>query len=264
MDPNKNCLRNLVVIISLFGAILNNSAALAREHKPDITQKSPAITNHKIIKPTAENQTTTESDTYFVATTISPLLLMPPLKLGDKSYQDQINYIINLQKSVEDWQIKQAQSQREMSPEMVASAVDNLTREKFLNVYKLLDKVGRTSRVVTDNAKNYWHTDRPYMVDKNIKPLIEAHSNKSYPSGHTSGSYTWAYVLALLYPEKADVFYKKAENIATNRILVGMHFPYDIEAGKRLSLLTVGALLQNAEFISDYSKAEKEIGSSAF
>jgi len=39
--------------------------------------------------------------------------------------------------------------------------------------------------------------------------------------------------------------------------LVGEHFPSDIRAGKRLSLLIVGGLLQNSEFQKDFQVAKK-------
>jgi hypothetical protein len=38
-----------------------------------------------------------------------------------------------------------------------------------------------------------------------------------------------------------------------------MHFPHDIEGGKKLALLILGGLTQNSDFQQDLLKAKKEI-----
>lgn len=65
--------------------------------------------------------------------------------------------------------------------------------------------------------------------------------------------------MSLLIPEKTANFDRKAESIAQHRVLVGMHFPHDIEGGKQLSLLIMGGLLQNHGFMIDLQKAQKEL-----
>jgi acid phosphatase (class A) len=112
----------------------------------------------------------------------------------------------------------------------------------------LIDRAFLTSKAVNDSAKNYWNTKRPYLMDKNIKALIKPHNNKSYPSGHTSSSYVAAHLLGLLIPEKRNQFYNRAAEIANHRILVGMHYPKDVEGGKEMALLIVGAFLENDQF----------------
>lgn len=75
---------------------------------------------------------------------------------------------------------------------------------------------------------------RPYLTNSEIKPCIELESSKSYPSGHTTLARVYARVLSVMYPERAAQLMKRADEIATNRVLGGVHHPSDIEAGKKL------------------------------
>ncbi|MBL6664629.1 MAG: phosphatase PAP2 family protein [Rickettsiales bacterium] len=197
---------------------------------------------------------------YFKGTSVSPELLKNPSLPASKKYKDEVRYIIKLQQNPDLGEIEEAFKERHLEPEMVATFVNkNLTRDKCQKLYQLLDRVHQTSRVVTSNAKNYWDMKRPYVAIETIKPLIAAHSNPAYPSGHTTGSYTIARVLSMVFPKQKSEFISRAQEIAEHRILVGMHFPQDIEAGKELSLLIVGGLIQDKHFLKDLEKAKKEV-----
>lgn len=194
---------------------------------------------------------------YFDAATIPPTLITPPVTAQQE--QVEIDLIIQLQQQANLADIEKANRERDVKPEMITLAVDTtLTRDRYPVLYGMLDRVRDTSRSVNDAAKNFWQTKRPYLADTRIKALIEAHNNPAYPSGHTSGNYVWAYVLSMIIPEKRAMFFARAEEIAQHRVLVGMHFPYDLAGGRELALLVVGALVQNADFQRDLSAARRE------
>lgn len=197
---------------------------------------------------------------YIPAASLSPLLLTPPLAPHSDAWNAEIDSILVLQDSASDEEIAAAQSERSVRPELVSLAVDDtLSREAYPRVYALLDRVAATSRAVTDRAKDYWDMKRPYLSDGRVKALIEPHDNPSYPSGHTSGSYLQAHVLGQLLPEKRQAFIARAAEIAHHRVLVGMHYPHDVEGGKELALMMMGALSQNADFQRDFKVAQQEL-----
>lgn len=196
---------------------------------------------------------------YFDATSIPANLLKPPYEKGSSQWKKEVKEIIALQKNASDVEVKKANSERDLKPEMMLEEYPEITRESNPALYKLLDRTSETSLAVTDQAKNFWHTRRPYLSDKKIKAVIKAHDNPSYPSGHTSGSYTWAYVLTMLMPDEKEHLFTHAESIAQHRILVGMHYPHDIAGGKQLAQLIVGGLLQNKDFQHDLAKAKNEL-----
>lgn len=197
---------------------------------------------------------------YFAAETIKPTLISSPFKKGSAEWKKEISEIIEMQKNPDPREIEQAKKEfRYVSETLVLAVDESLSREKFPKLYAMLDRAGETSHAVNDQAKNYYDTKRPYLSDKRVKALIEAHSNPSYPSGHTCGSYTTAHIMALLVAQKRDQFYARAKKIAWHRALTGMHFPNDLDGGREMALLVVGGLLQNKDFQKDFSAAQQEL-----
>ena len=81
-------------------------------------------------------------------------------------------------------------------------------------------------------AKNYWLRPRPAEISTQVHPLAKEKPNDwSYPSGHSTFGYTTAVLLANMLPEKRAAIFARADLYAQHRIVMGAHFPSDIEAG---------------------------------
>ncbi|MDX2083616.1 MAG: phosphatase PAP2 family protein [Rickettsiales bacterium] len=200
------------------------------------------------------------AEPYFSSQTIDPNLITPPFSYESAEFKKDISQIIALQKKADKKEIIKALDERQLRPETIVEIVDpSLTRAANPKLYKLLDRASETSISTTENVKNYWNTKRPYLIDNKIKALIPPHDNPAYPSGHTCGSYVVAHILGLLIPQKRQIFYQRANEIAKHRVLVGMHYNKDLEGGKELALLIVGGLLQNEAFQKDFAAAKKEL-----
>lgn len=204
------------------------------------------------------------AEPYLDPETIPPTVLNAPPAEKSVRWTSDVNDILTRQKHAIISDIQAAASEHTLTPEMIAIATDaTLTRETHPALYHLLDRIGDTTRAVTGQAKKYWNTKRPYLMDARIKPLIDAHMDNAYPSGHTSMGYTLARALGMLMPEKHEAFLDRADTIAQHRVLVGMHYPSDIEAGRELSLIIFGGLLQNEEFQHDLQAAREELNPAA-
>jgi acid phosphatase (class A) len=55
----------------------------------------------------------------------------------------------------------------------------------------------------------------------------------SYPSGHATYGYLMAYLLADMVPERRDQLIARAGVFASQRAVCGVHFPSDLEAGRK-------------------------------
>ncbi|NBV05933.1 MAG: phosphatase PAP2 family protein [Proteobacteria bacterium] len=201
-----------------------------------------------------------QAKSYFSADKIPPDLLDKPLGQNSAEYKSEIEQIIKLQKHVSRAEIEKAQSEAQLSIELMTKAVDpKLSPQNFPQLYNLLERSFDTMISVNDDAKKYWNTKRPYLVDKRIKLLVSPANNPAYPSGHTSASYILAKILGLLIEKRSADFQKRADEIANHRVVSGMHFPNDLKGGRQLALLVLGGLLQNNEFLVDLEKAKKEL-----
>ncbi|HUK12013.1 MAG TPA: phosphatase PAP2 family protein [Thermoanaerobaculaceae bacterium] len=103
-------------------------------------------------------------------------------------------------------------------------------------------------RGVVGTAKGAFGRPRPPRVDPEIRPCVHLPSGGSYPSGHASAIYARAEVLARLFPERRDALFAWADRAAWGRVLGGVHFPTDLEAGRVLARAVVAAMAGNAAF----------------
>ncbi len=68
-----------------------------------------------------------------------------------------------------------------------------------------------------------------------MHPPIELPKNASYPSGHSTVGNLDAMILAELIPDQKDALLKRGQQIGDDRIVAGVHFPSDVEAGHKLA-----------------------------
>jgi acid phosphatase (class A) len=197
---------------------------------------------------------------YFGSDSITPMMIDKPFSMNSEKHKSEIEQIILLQKNVEPKEIDLALNEKQLRPETVVQHINkSLTRKKFPNLYALLDRVGDTSREITDDFKDHFKITRPYLVDKNIQMFISPSKGYCYPSGHTTGSYIYGNVMSLLIPKKSQEFLDYANQISWHRVQVGMHYPQDLAGGKQLATLLIGGLTQNKEFQADFKKAQEEL-----
>ena len=200
------------------------------------------------------------AEKYFGSESISPLMIDQPFIMNSPEHKDQIQQVILMQKNLEPKELDLALHEKQLRPETVVQHVyKKLTREKFPKLYTLLDRVGDTSRDVTDNIKDHFKITRPYLVDKNVQMLISPSKGYCYPSGHSTGGYIYGNVMSLLIPKKTQEFQDYANQISWHRVQVGMHYPQDLAGGKQLATLLIGGLAQNKEFQDDLKNARDEL-----
>jgi acid phosphatase (class A) len=199
--------------------------------------------------------------TYVDPVSISPEFLDPPLKTGSKELEAETQQVINAQKDVSSGQIVQALYESKMRVDIVSKTIDSLSSSQTPKTIALLNNVAEDCHNIVHQAKDFWHTERPYNVSKSIKALIPKlpENNYAYPSGHTACSLVLTEVLGQLYPQKREELKQKADEIANNRMLSGVHWPNDLKGGKQLGWMMFGALQQSAAYQADLENAKSEI-----
>jgi acid phosphatase (class A) len=142
----------------------------------------------------------------------------------------------------------------------------NFTKEKLPVTAKFFEEVVNTDSDIVEPAKDYWKRPRPSEYDSRINPCVTVPPgsqpgtfNPAYPSGHSTADNLMAIILANMVPEKSAKIYNRGWEFAVNRIIGGVHYRSDVEAG-RISAAVIAALLfKDKEFMKDYEKSKAEV-----
>ena len=84
-------------------------------------------------------------------------------------------------------------------------------------------------------------------------------TNASYPSGHSMVAWSWGLILAELAPSKADSVLSLGRESGESRVICGVHFISDVEAGRTLGSAMVARLHAEPAFEADLAKAKREL-----
>ena len=130
-----------------------------------------------------------------------------------------------------------------------------------------LDSLGDLAEQVEDDVRPYVRAAkhrflrlRPYEVEPRIEPCIEnVRGDLSYPSGHATYGYVMAFLLADLVPERRQELISRAQDFARQRAVCGVHFPSDLEAGRRGASWLSAQFLANPQYQAASSKARGEL-----
>jgi len=148
----------------------------------------------------------------------------------------------------------------------------DLTSAGTAKVLAFLDKTALKGALISVPAKRYWKRLRPYAYSTAVERLGDvspqwgtnpefnmmvgklspdrqkaadelAHS--SYPSGHATFAIGCAILLAEMVPEKRAALFARNLDYDHSRMVVGAHFPTDLEAGRIAGTVAASLLLQD-------------------
>jgi len=119
---------------------------------------------------------------------------------------------------------------------------DGFTAERLPVTAAFFKKVGNDESVYATIAKNEWHRPRPFLVDADIHPCGPGKSF-SYPSGHATRGYVLGVVLAAAVPEKRDAILERSADYARSRLICGVHYRTDVEAGRQVGTALAAVML---------------------
>lgn len=99
------------------------------------------------------------------------------------------------------------------------------------------------------DSKDAYQRPRPSEVDPTLTTVIPNPANWSYPSEYAVTAGAAATILAWLFPDAAPSFQEAAQEAVNSRLLAGVEYPSDVEAGLQLGR-------QVAELVIERGKAD--------
>jgi acid phosphatase (class A) len=165
------------------------------------------------------------------------------------------------------------------------------TSERVPKTAAFLRRVYRSSLPYLQSTKNCWNRSRPFVVDPTLVPLARSLASTrvraapaptpatsppladspctapvadtsyapSYPSGHAAVGAMMAIVLADMVPEQRSALFAFGWEYGEARVISGVHFPSDVEAGRILGTMLVEMMQQDARFRADLNIAREEL-----
>jgi acid phosphatase (class A) len=124
----------------------------------------------------------------------------------------------------------------------------------------LAETVEDDTRPYVRAAKEKFRRLRPYEIEPRLAPCIDnVRGDLSYPSGHASYGYVMAYLLRELVPERGDQLIARADDFARQRMVCGVHFRSDIDAGRQGAQWLIFALDASPGYRADADAARAEV-----
>ena len=102
-----------------------------------------------------------------------------------------------------------------------------------------IDFIRKQCSPVIKHHKNHFNRARPYQVAEHLgmefeRFVTETSKTPSYPSGHTTQPLVVALYYSKMYPQHQAGLMKGAKISGFGRVIAGLHYPSDYEAGVRL------------------------------
>jgi acid phosphatase (class A) len=187
-------------------------------------------------------------------------LLPPPPAKGSEQTKKEIDEILKFQMERTPEMVKYARADQYINVFRFADVLGkNFTKEKLPFTADFFGRVIRNESAILDPAKDYWNRPRPGVYDARVKPCVNVPPNASYPSGHSTAGNLMAIILADMLPEKSAVIFDRGWVFAVNRIIGGVHYRSDLEAGRMAAAVIAAYLFNDSGFKADYKRSKQEI-----
>ncbi|MBD8872742.1 phosphatase PAP2 family protein [Rhodanobacter sp. DHB23] len=188
-------------------------------------------------------------------------LLPPPPAAGSTGARHDLDVVLATQHARTAAESAAAKADAERSVFRLVDVLgSDLQASRLPRTAAFFKRVAALDKAEVKQAKDYWQHPRPAVVSAQVQPLAaEKPGDWSYPSGHATFGYTSAVLLANMLPEKRAAIFARADLYAEHRIVMGAHFPSDVEAGRLAGTVLGGRLLDDPSWRADYAAARAEL-----
>lgn len=114
------------------------------------------------------------------------------------------------------------------------------------------------SQIIVQSVKLGFSRERPYKIREHLNTFGIDLKDYSFPSGHTTASFSIAATIALNIPNIWIIVYTLAFIIGISRIYLGVHYPTDVFAGIILGVGT--SLIVHYFLLGNIQNIGKAIG----
>ena len=175
--------------------------------------------------------------------------------LGSPVDQTDLLITLSLQASSSQDQKNEAIRDKTYSIKLMTDVIDPNFETKYSNTFKVLTNADIDAYFINTTIKRANGRLRPFVQHPTLVVPLFTVGDFSYPSGHASGTELQARILAKLFPAQREALLKRARQIADGRVVAGVHYASDTEAGLALGDLLFMQLETKSAFQKDLAAA---------
>lgn len=186
-------------------------------------------------------------------------LLPPPPASGTDADRADLAAVLALQASRSAAQIELAKADAEASVFRYADVIGaDFEAARLPHTARLFERITASIGPLVGPVKDHWNRPRPFLASARVEPLLRP-DGATYPSGHGVLARLYAIVLADLMPDKRRDIFARGDRFAQGRVINGVHYPSDIEAGYLAATAIAAELRHEAAFRDDFARAREEL-----
>ena len=182
----------------------------------------------------------------------------PKPALGSPVDEADLLITLSLQASRTEEQKNEALRDKSYDIKLMTGVINPDFENVYKDVYDVLKNADIDSYYINTMIKDENGRLRPFVQHPTLVIPLFTTSDFSYPSGHASGMELQARILAELFPDKSDSLLQRARQIADSRVVAGVHYASDTEAGLALGDLLFTELKSKSAFEKDLTKAAEK------
>lgn len=138
-----------------------------------------------------------------------------------------------------------------------------VSAERTPHLNMLLRRTLADAGLATYSAKDHYNRVRPFvaMKESSCSAAEEPRLVKdgSYPSGHSALGWAWGLVLAQVSPERTDALVRRGYAFGQSRMICGVHWQSDVDAGRVVGAAAVARLQSDPTFNAQLELARREV-----
>lgn len=186
-------------------------------------------------------------------------LLPPPPAAGSAADKDDLARLLAIQAARSDAELALANADADASVFRFADVLGaNFQAAQLPLTAALFGRLTKSVGVKVNPVKEHWNRPRPFLASDAVKPQ-QRPDGATYPSGHGTLARLYAIVLADLLPDQRRLIFERADRFARGRLVLGVHYPSDVEAGAIAAAVIAAELRRQEEFRRDFAAAKDEL-----
>ncbi len=185
----------------------------------------------------------------YLATPASQIIDILPAPPADESPAGRadLETLLQVQKDRAPAQVVRARAGAKVDPMLIGKWTfgDAFNKQNLPRTRAFLRQANLERHEVSSYAKEQFMRVRPYNRAAGIEICLDRQpSGTSYPSGHSTSAATWAALYAAALPEYAALFDDGRREVMWSRVLAGVHYPSDTQAGSLLGARIAAEMLK--------------------